>query len=205
MTSEFVRIREQPDQEFRWRFENVTFVLTVVDSLAGENDYVDIRKRKTHYSTLRAIERFADEARSGETKERARFEDEYNNAIRAAEKERDEAIKKLQEKVNELNEKKKKGEQVDLGEFEAVSVQFRLKQETANQRLETEKERLRRDRDEKIQQIRRDKDLQIENMKREFKVWAVVLPPIPPLLIALIVFVRRQLREREGISKSRMV
>ena len=32
----------------------------------------------------------------------------------------------------------------------------------------------------------------------------VVLPPIPPLLVGLIVFVKRRLREREGIAKTRM-
>jgi hypothetical protein len=29
-------------------------------------------------------------------------------------------------------------------------------------------------------------------------------PVIPPLLIGLIVFIRRRLREREGISRSRL-
>ena len=111
----------------------------------------------------------------------------------------------MQEKVNELNEKKKKGEHVDPGELQVIGVQFQMSQEAANQRLEKEKERLRRELENKVSQIRREKDLQIEQMKNEFKFWAVFIPPIPPLLIALIVFVRRQLREREGISKDRLV
>jgi ABC-2 type transport system permease protein len=33
---------------------------------------------------------------------------------------------------------------------------------------------------------------------------AVFLPPIPPLLVGIIVFVSRRLKEREGISKTRL-
>jgi ABC-2 type transport system permease protein len=34
--------------------------------------------------------------------------------------------------------------------------------------------------------------------------WAVVLPPIPPLLVALVVFFTRRAREREGVSRARL-
>ena len=68
-------------------FENVmTFILNVMDSLAGETDYMETRKRKTHYSTLKAIEQFADYARQDELKEQKKFEDDYTIAIRASRK-----------------------------------------------------------------------------------------------------------------------
>jgi ABC-2 type transport system permease protein len=47
-------------------------------------------------------------------------------------------------------------------------------------------------------------DLEILKTKNQYKVLAVTLPPIPPLLIGFLVFVRRRLREREGIARSRM-
>ena len=34
--------------------------------------------------------------------------------------------------------------------------------------------------------------------------WAVILPPIPPLLVAIVVFSLRRKREREGVAKSRL-
>jgi hypothetical protein len=45
-------------------------------------------------------------------------------------------------------------------------------------------------------QIRREQDRQT---------WlAVLLPPIPPLVVAFFVFFRRRALEREGVAKSRL-
>ena len=33
-----------------------------------------------------------------------------------------------------------------------------------------------------------------------YKLWAVLLPPIPPLIVALVVFFNRRASEREGVS-----
>jgi ABC-2 type transport system permease protein len=71
-------------------------------------------------------------------------------------------------------------------------------------RLDVKREQLQRQRDEKIQEIGRKVDLEIAGIKSWYKFLAVALPPIPPLLVGLIVFVRRRLREREGVAKSRM-
>jgi ABC-2 type transport system permease protein len=44
--------------------------------------------------------------------------------------------------------------------------------------------------------VRREQDRQ--------KWLAVLLPPIPPLVVAFFVFFRRRAREREGVSRSRL-
>jgi ABC-2 type transport system permease protein len=36
------------------------------------------------------------------------------------------------------------------------------------------------------------------------KIWAVLLPPIPPLIVAAVVFFTRRVREREGVARSRL-
>ena len=67
-----------------------------------------------------------------------------------------------------------------------------------NRRAELDNERR-----EKKRQIELEAELKIQETQRQFKLAAVVLPPIPPLLVGLFVFARRRLREREGISKAR--
>jgi ABC-2 type transport system permease protein len=66
------------------------------------------------------------------------------------------------------------------------------------------KEKLERDRTEKIEKIRRDTDLEIRELQNWYKSVAVSIPLFPPLIVGVVVFVRRRLREREGVSKARL-
>ena len=70
-------------------------------------------------------------------------------------------------------------------------------------KLEQVAAELENERNEKIRAIRLDTEKSIQEIQRQYKLAAVLIPPIPPLLLGLIVFTRRRLREREGISKSR--
>jgi ABC-2 type transport system permease protein len=79
-----------------------------------------------------------------------------------------------------------------------------LAEDAAERKLAITRERLKTELTKKTEEIRRQMDAKIQRIQNEFKIWAVVLPPIPPLLVGLIVFVKRRLREREGIAKTRM-
>ncbi len=41
--------------EIEWRFENVTFVLNVLDSLAGDDRFIEIRKHRPVHRTLTKV------------------------------------------------------------------------------------------------------------------------------------------------------
>jgi len=71
-------------------------------------------------------------------------------------------------------------------------------------KFQVEKERLQRERDKGIREARRQADDSISKIQNYYKLLAVFVPPIPPLLVGIIVFVSRRLREREGISKNRL-
>lgn len=64
-------------------------------------------------------------------------------------------------------------------------------------------EQLKSEYQENVRQIQLDAELEVQEIQRKFKLAAVVIPPIPPLLIGLIVFTRRRLKERQGIAKAR--
>jgi ABC-2 type transport system permease protein len=82
--------------------------------------------------------------------------------------------------------------------------QFRIKQEALQRALDVRRAKAERDREKSIQEIQREADLTVTQMQNRVKTAAVLLPCIPPLLIGVIVFASRRLRERENISKSRL-
>jgi ABC-2 type transport system permease protein len=200
---QFLALRANPTPEIRFNFENVTFVLNVIDSLAGENDFIEVRKRKPHYGSLKMVELRTEESSEQELKEQQQYRDDFDKAVKDANKGMEESVKELQQVVDDLRKRSEKGEDVSA-ELQAAVERLNIKRETAQQRFDAERKKLELKRDRQIKSIRRDVDLEVRKIQTGYKLWAVVLPPIPPLLVGLVVFVRRRLREREGISRSRM-
>jgi ABC-2 type transport system permease protein len=207
LSTPFVNVRARPDagEGVVYRFDNITFVLNVLDKLAGETDFLEIRKRKTKYSTLKVIEAADERARAEEFAERKRFNDEFEKAREEAEKQRDKAYEQLRENVEELKRRIDAGDQdVSISEYNAKQILLAQQQTAEEKKYENEVARLERERDSEIAQIRRRLDLQVLEIQNGFKFWAVMIPWILPALVGLVVFVRRRLREREGVTKSRL-
>ena len=208
MMPAFLRIRARPgeDEEIGWQFENVNFLLNIVDVLSGDDDFVEIRKRKPKHSTLRIVEVGAQAARQTEFRERITYQEEFDKAVKGIEEENEKEIDKFQKELEELQAKQGDGGQggIRFSDLQSRAQKLAEVQERLKRRLDVKREQLQRQRDEKIEEIRRNVDLEIVGIKNWYKFLAVALPPIPPLLIGLIVFVRRRLREREGVAKSRM-
>ena len=55
-------------QEISLQFENITFMLNVIDALSSDDDYIDIRTRKPRHATLTMIEAEVSRARDEESK-----------------------------------------------------------------------------------------------------------------------------------------
>ena len=204
LSGEFVRMRNEPNPVVNFRFDNIPFVLNVVDAVAGDNRFLEIRKRKPRHSTLRMIEERASKARDRESKAADDFQKEYNDLVKKADDKAKKNYEELQKAVDDLNRRKSLGEEVDLTELQELSLRLVTKQEIENRRAEVEKERLKNDRDKKLAQIQRVRDQQEQQIQNEYKFWATFIPPIPPLLVGFVVWALRRVREREGVSRSRM-
>jgi ABC-2 type transport system permease protein len=206
MIPAFLRIRARPEeqQDIRWEFENVTFILNIIDVLAGDTNYVEIRKRKPRYTTLKVVESRVEDARQREFVKRLEFQAKYEKELREAENAKEDTLEKFQSMVSRLQKKQNEGEQVNEVELREKMQRWKEQQEVLNRRLAITKQRLERERDRAIQRIQRDVDLEIQRTQFMYKFLAVAIPWIPPFLVGLVVFVRRRLREREGIEKSRL-
>jgi ABC-2 type transport system permease protein len=82
--------------------------------------------------------------------------------------------------------------------------QLASSQRLAQRKLDTKIEQLRRDRDVGIEAAERNLEATIRREQDLQKWLAVILPPIPPLVVAFFVFFRRRALEREGVAKSRL-
>jgi ABC-2 type transport system permease protein len=210
MMRDFLHIRATPgeDEEDRidFQFENVNFLLNIIDVLSGDDDYIDIRKRKPKHSTLQIVEVGTLAARENESAERRKFQQKFDAEVDEMEKKNQEEVAKVRKRLEALQEKRRQAGEKGISLLDIVKEQQELNfvQERLNRQLEVKREQLTRQRDEQIDDIRRKADLEIVGIKNLYKFLAVALPPIPPLLVGLVVFVRRRLREREGVAKSRM-
>lgn len=206
MIPAFLRIRARPDEQedLRWRFENVTFLLNTVDVLSGDTEYINIRKRKPEYSTLKRVEERVEYAREQEFTKRLEFQTKFDNAVKQAKEENQQTLKKFQDIVNDLQKKQTDGKQIDEMELKEKMQRLGEQQEVLQRRLAIKTQRFERERERSLQRIRREVDLGIQRMQFRYKLLAVAIPWIPPFLIGVVVFVRRRLREREGIEKSRL-
>ncbi|MHC4107818.1 MAG: Gldg family protein, partial [Planctomycetota bacterium] len=185
-----IRARGEQEQGPSISLDNVTFVLNVLDQLAGDERFLEIRKRRRVHRTLTAVENHTEQARDHAIEERERFLKEFD-ASRA------QAQQELQDKINELQAR----EGIDP---QQMLLEVAMKQNVEQSRLDAKLDRLERDRDRQLAKIERELALEIRQVEKNYKLAAVALPPIPPLFVGVLIFFRRRSLERIGVPKARL-
>jgi len=197
LTREFFRLREQgyvPESGIYFDFDNVTFVLNVLDKLVGDERFIEIRKRRPKHRTLTRIEAATAEARRKAIEARDRF-------IRQFEQAQEEEQRKLDEQVKKLEEEIKKSGNLPLYE---VMNRVAIAQRDGQRRLEAKLDQLKKKRDREINRIETQLQLQVRRVQNWYKWWAVALPPIPPMIVGIAIFFYRRWQEKEGVARSRL-
>ena len=83
--------------------------------------------------------------------------------------------------------------------------QLMILQESINDRISATKERLDREEEKTYRDIDNKMAASIHRVQDNYKRLAVLLPPIPPLIVAVWVFFIRRSQERESVAASRLV
>jgi len=193
-------LRNRPDEVFGLDFDNVTFALNVLDTLAGDDRFLDIRKRKPKHRTLERIEDTVAEAREQADAERQKFIAEFDAAEREANASMQKEVGEFEKKITELESA---GDADPQAAMQAVQ-QLASRQRLAQRRLDTKIEQLKRKRDAEVEAVERQLGAKVRQEQDRQKWLAVLLPPIPPLVVAFFVYFRRRAMEREGVSKARL-
>jgi ABC-2 type transport system permease protein len=181
---------DDPDSEFAFNFDNVPFVLNLLDYLADDERFVEIRTRRPAHRSLSKINDETKAARERADRESEKFVRDFDREKAKAQSEFDARIAQLQKREG-LNEQQK-------------MMEILQAQQVGQRRLETRLEQLKKKRDSKIKEVETESAQAIRSVQDKYKLWAVLLPPIPPLIVAFVVFFNRRANEREGVSKARL-
>ncbi|SVC46139.1 uncharacterized protein METZ01_LOCUS298993, partial [marine metagenome] len=176
----FYNIRSRgPDSDFPLDVDNVTFSLNVVDQLTGETRFLNVRNRRRLHRTLEEFEKSIEEAR-----------EVASTTIKEAEA----SIKNILEEENKkLNKALAEVQQNSQGRMtQAQFMQFLQTEAAKLQKNLAKREReLRKETDQKVKEAERSRDRDIKSKQDTIKSLSVFLPPIPLLLIAFGVLVRK--------------
>ena len=201
----FLQIRADPNQaaDMRFQFQNVTFLLNTIDWLTGETDFIDVRKHEPTFTSLRMIDSVKEEASTAVRVRTKEYKEAFETKVRELQEEMDETLLKVREEVEDMRKDSADGS-VDRQELQAKMIEFQTKQERLQRLLDVKRVKYDRERERNVNKIQREADQQVTAIQNQVKAFAVALPCIPPLIVGVIVFASRRLRERENISKARL-
>jgi ABC-2 type transport system permease protein len=186
---EFRRARYQGQEKFN--FDNVTFVLNCVDKLAGDESFVELRKKRPQRRTLDRIARMTEEVAADARKSEEQAEVD-------AQAELSKAQEQLDKKVEEINKR------TDI-DARSKRAQIEYVRDLEQRQFDVTKARIEATKAEKIEQIHDELQAQIRAEQQRIKWMAVLIPPIPALLVGILVFFRRMSGEKEGVDPGRLI
>ena len=184
VSEQFFTIREQAPGGLS--FDNVTFFLNAMDMLVGDDAFVNLRSRRARHRTLERVE-----ARTAE------FVEQRTQEEQQAEKEAEGALKDAQGRLNDRVAELQSRTDIDA---QTKQIMVRNLEEVESRRLEVLSTNIETEKQTKIQASREHMGSQIRQIQTSIKTFAILLPPVPVLLVGVMVLIRRQRRARAGAA-----
>ncbi|MDF1663953.1 MAG: Gldg family protein [Planctomycetota bacterium] len=172
-------------------FDNVTFVLNCIDSLCGEDDFVQLRKKRVKHRALTNLDKLTKDYEEKRQKREREAQDEAKAELEKAQMRFDKAKEEIRNAKGIDNVSKSIKEeqiaQIEKRRFAFAEAEIKEKKET------------------ELNRSKADKEIAVRRIQSSIRLYAVLLPPLPALLLALLIFLRRRKRENLGAIESRMV
>ena len=187
ISEQFFQIRETAPANLN--FDNVTFFLNAMDSLVEDDSFIALRSRRARHRTLERVE-----AQTAEFIEQRTLDEQQAEA---------DAEQALTDAQNRLNERVAEVQDRDDIDAQAKQIMARNLQEVENRRLQVLSTNIQTEKETQIRASRERMETQIRAIQSRIKTFAILLPPVPVLAFGVMVFVRRQRRERDGAAAAR--
>lgn len=171
------------------RFDNVTFLLNALDELLGDDRFIELRKRQPEFRRLSKVDAMTESANLDRQARIKAANDAAKQQLEAAQKALDEAVAAIKAKT-------------DLDKT-TQQIMIRSAEEAENRRLQTQTEQIEREKAQAVDKIRADHARAIDEVRDRIRVSAILLPPIPAILLGLLIFYRKRRRESATIPESR--
>lgn len=185
----FFHLRET--KQFKLDLDNVTFILNAVDSLAGDMATVDLRNRRPRHRTLTSVEH-----------QTAKYVEAANNDRKVAAEDAKEALKVAKKRLADKVEQIKADESLDEDSRLQKSL---LAQNEESRRLEVEEATINQEKEQKIDVSKTKMDRLTRQVKDRYYTIALLVSPIPALLLGLFVWMIRLQNEQKDIAPNRRV
>lgn len=171
------------------RFDNVTFLLNVVDELVGDERFIELRKRKSQYRRLTKVDDLKKE-------EREARETQTEAANASAEAELEEAKKALEAAVDAIEQRS------DLDDT-TKAIMLKSAEQAENRRLQTRTQAIEREKKKAIGKVETRYQRESREIEDQIRITSVLVPPIPALLLGGFIYLRKRRREHEAIPQAR--
>lgn len=170
-------------------FDNVTFVLNAVDSLAGDESFVSLRSRRAKHRTLSRIDA-----------QKKVFQRQANDEEKLADTK---AKEELEERREQLGKRLSEIEENQSLDPRAKQQMIQQAQQTEQQRMTLAEAQIQQKKNKEIGKIRAITNRKSRSLETFTRLLAVCLPPIPALLLGLGVLWQRHIAEKRTITDTR--
>jgi len=197
ITPIFYRIQQQgrdPRLGTNFEFDNVTFVLNAIDSLAGDPRFLAVRGRRPEHRALDKFDEMTREINDHKTVQTELAQKKFNETIEAEQKKMQESVEKL---ALELQRDMIRARPELHARVNAMNM-------AAQKKYEAVKEEHQRSLAETLMKLEVRRQDELRRRQGMIKALAIMIPPTPLLLLASAVFFWRGMRETTGASKNRL-